>query len=79
MKLVRKIKVLIKNQEAAESKLALEIKKNKMLEVFNLNFTPMITLLEEHKKKLTSERDSESKYFLAIDAFRDFLRRIFYM
>lgn len=57
MKLTKKIKRLMKNQEV-ESKLVLESRKNEEFDVYKLNFMSTIVFLEEDKKKLMSKRDS---------------------
>lgn len=49
MKLTKKIKVLMKNLDKAQSRLIFEMKKNEQLEMYRPNSTPIIVLLKEGK------------------------------
>lgn len=58
MKLTKKKnRKLIMNQEA-NSILVVDVNKNEVFEIIKLNSMYMIVFLEEHKKKLMSERHS---------------------
>lgn len=52
MKFKKKIKSLNENLEDSNSKLVLEVKRNKELEIYKLNSKTTIVCVEANKKKL---------------------------